>query len=424
MRMNFPTGLAVAVAGVALGFLAAGRMVPSGNRDVTAAARPPAKGPAGQGGGQSDRTAGDGAPRTLEELEKHLRKKGVGPDIASHMERLSVEEIRSLMEALLMASVAEPENLVIHHTAIRAAARELYRREGTAALEWGRALAEQGNAFLFEKLVMAAVEDSPELAKPWVDLYQKKHGLFGGNPFREVAFRAAGKKGVDAVLEARKALGDGAGDPLVYGPLPDDFDFNRLLTEVRDTTGLAAPLKLWAGKDPDAAWQALKEMDSGDPESAARYLHSLFDGMSQTVGEDAAVKWMAARLGELPGDLREKALFSLMNTHDLRYQVVNGVMDGLPNDADRVALVMGTITPFNGDGPLDILRHLGNSSLQTDALVGAAKSFSRFANDSQQPDSKRVYDYFTKITADLNLPPEERARVMETLGKPQDVFSR
>lgn len=427
MKMNFPKGITVAVAGVALGFLAATRMAPPGSKDAAAGVRPPVAVGKGDGGHARKSTTApgdDGDSNDLAALEKGLRKKGAGPDIIGHMERLSAEEIRALMETLLVASQAEPENLGIHHTAIRATARELYRRDGTAALEWGSDLAEQGRSFLFEQLVMAAVEDSPELAKPWADLYQKKYGMIGGNPFLEVAFRSASAKGVDAVLKAREIFGDGAGTPLAYGPLPDDFDFKRLLVEARGSVGLEAPLELWAGKGPDAAWLALKEMESGDPESAARYLHSLFDGLSQTQGEDAAVKWVAARLGDLPADLREKALFSIMNTHDMRYQVVDAVMDGLPTDSDRVAMVMGTISPYAGDAPLDILRHLGSTVLQTDALVMSAKSFSRLASDPLQGESKTVNEYFSKIVADLNLSPSDRERVMETLRTPRDPFDR
>ncbi|RYD46394.1 MAG: hypothetical protein EOP85_07520, partial [Verrucomicrobiaceae bacterium] len=250
--------------------------------------------------------------------------KGVGPDFAGYMERLGEDELRSLIGDLWASGQSEPENIGVSDAAIRAAARELYRREGSAAMEWANNLPlKDGRKLVLKHVIVAAVEDSPAAAKSWVDLFQQKYAMIGENPFREPAFRAAGKKGVDALLEAREVMGDGIGESLVRGPLPDDFDFKRLLTEVRDTNGLNEPLKLWAARDPDVVWKVLKEMDSGEPESAAKYFSSLFDGISQTQGEDAAAKWVAGRLSELPGELRQKALFSLMNTHNMRYQVVN-----------------------------------------------------------------------------------------------------
>jgi hypothetical protein len=429
MKMNFPTGVVVGVAGLVIGFLSSICIDPAGRTDVATGART-----ALSDGGHardSDSAAGDdGEANSLANLEERLRKKAVGPDIAGYMERLGAEEIRSLIEYLEDASRTDLGYSDILETAMHAAARELYRREGKAALEWGSSQGEQGKPSIFKKLVMAALEDSPQLAKPWVDIYQQKYAMIGEDPFREAAFRAASAKGVDAVLEARRVLGVGNGQQFVHGPLPDDFDFKRLLAEAPGAmgsygaVGFESAVELWAGRDPDSAWKALMEIGGENPQVASRYLNSIFNGMSQTVGEDAAVKWMAGRLDDLPANLREQALFATMDSHDLRYQVVDKVLDGLPTDQDRVALAMGTVTPFSGDGPLDILRHLGSTSLQTDALVGAAKCFSQMASNPENQAARDVKDYFSKIITDLNLPPADRERVLETLRTPQDLFTR
>ncbi|RYD34660.1 MAG: hypothetical protein EOP85_19640, partial [Verrucomicrobiaceae bacterium] len=291
MKPKFSNRMLVAMAGLILGFSAASLMAPAdharsiarANRHTTERKVPDAEMP--------NTSLDDGTPRTLEDLEKHYRTKGAGPDLAGHLERLTPEEIRSLMEALWEVQRAGEVDPGVLPVAIQAAARELYRREGIGALEWGNTLAEQGKSEIFEKLVMAAVEDSPEQAKPWVDIFQSKYAFPFSNPFREVAFRAASTKGVDAVLEARRILGGGVGEQLVYGPLPDDFDFKRMLAEAPDSmgshgaVGFESAVELWAGTDPDAAWQALMETGGDNRKVASRYLDSIFNGMSQTVGE-------------------------------------------------------------------------------------------------------------------------------------------
>lgn len=434
MKTDLPIKVAVAVAGVALGFLlgmkAAGGRGDAGEGDGRG--RPATAVTTGADGGKSreDKSSHPGRQgHSLAALEYRLRKQGTGPDYAAYLERLSMAELRETMAEVVEAAHGATESRPGLLRVARAAARELFRRDDVAALEWAGGLKrEERRAVILTQLIFAALEESPELAKPWVDRFQKEMGYppGGHSAFIEEALKAASGKGVDAILTVRDVFGGNlAGYKLTDGPLPQDFDFKRLLTEFKQNGGaLGEPIHLWAARDPDAAWAALRELEKGQGEMVCQYFSSLFDGMSQTAGENEAARWIGGKLGELPANLRQQALFSMMDTHDGRYQVVNAVMDNLPTDADRVAMAMGTVSPMGGDAPLDILRHLGTASLQADALVGAAKSYSRVASDPEHQDSKMVNGYFTKIIADLNLPPAERERVMETLRTPQDPFSR
>src|SRR5215217_1180001 len=60
------------------------------------------------------------------------------------------------------------------------------------------------------------------------------------------------------------------GTSLAAGPLPGDFDFKRLLKECSDSPGMLGPMHVWAAKDPDAAWAAMAEMDTGDGKASSK----------------------------------------------------------------------------------------------------------------------------------------------------------
>ncbi|RYD18865.1 MAG: hypothetical protein EOP88_21085 [Verrucomicrobiaceae bacterium] len=429
MKANRSIDLTVALAGLALGFFAAAGIAPAGAGAVEAVKRSSRVASAGAGETRKEKEAGRSSgedSHSLSSLETRLRRHAPGPDYSFHMERLGDGELKTLSTALSKMFQAQPEIRTPAFRAIEDAARELYRREGLAGLEWARGLSpEEGQFTMFQQMLGAAVADSPAAAKPWVDIFRKEQGSQWSNPFLEAAIQSASGQGVDAILEVRKVFGEEIRTtPIICGPVPANFDFKRLLDEFGGEYGMHQPVHLWAANDPGAVWDALKGMKAGDGELSTRRFGSLFSGMTQTQGEEAATKWMVSRLDELPGDVREQAVFNLLATHDNRYQVVDTVMAGLPRDADRVMLATQMVTPFAGDAPLKILRNLGPGPMQVEALVGSAKVFSRAANDPANPLSKQVNEFYTKAVEDLDLPPADRQRVLETLRTPQDLFPK
>lgn len=428
MKTNLPMDVTVALAGLVLGFSAAAWTFAS--RDGGASARPEKPILIEYEAGREGRNRGVGKgeeAHSLAAFEKRLRKHAPGPDYTSQMERLGTAELKDLSGTLFkMMWQPPPEVQGPALRAIRDATRELYRREGTAALDWANALPlQEGKLCILQQMLFAAVEDSPVAAKPWVDLYQKEHGAGRSNPFLEVAIESASKQGVDAVLEVGKVFGEEMGNaPVASGPLPEGFDFKRLLGEFGGKFGMYQPIHLWAANDPDAAWQALKEAKGGTGELAGFHANCIFSGISQTQGEVAATKWLVPRLDELPAETREKAVYSMLGYHENRYQVVDEVMAALPKQSDRVTLASSLLSPFAGQAPLKILRDLGTASAQAEALVNSAKRFSRDANDPANPLSKQVNEFFTGIVQELDLPPADRERVLETLRTPQDLFPK
>lgn len=431
MKMNRLTSTLVAVAGVATGFLTAtggSGLGAEGAGDVRSRATRGTAGENGAGARGGANARDDEEEHSLAALEQRLKRKAPGPDYRAHTERLPTPELRDLLvELQALQSASAGVTPFYAFAAIRAAAQELYQREGLAAVEWADSLPRKSGQMVWRELILVAVVNDPKAAKPWVDKYQKEQeGSMAGvsNPFIKEAIRAASSQGVEALLRLKEIYGaDAMGrTALAEGQLPADFDFKRLLEEFRGSHGLGEPVHLWAARDPDTAWKALTELDTGDGEVLFRYSASIFDGMSQTAGEEAATRWLVPRLDALPGEFREKAIFSLLNSHDMRYQVVDSVMAGLPRDSDRVTLAMGMVTPFAGDAPLEILQGLDSAPLRMEALLGSAKVFSRAASDPANPVSKMVNDYFTKLVGQLNLSPADRDRVLQTLGTPQDPF--
>ncbi|RYD20589.1 MAG: hypothetical protein EOP88_14520 [Verrucomicrobiaceae bacterium] len=318
--MNFPTGVLVAAVGAAVGFLAA-----VGTRDTGGEGR----GDAGRG------KAVTGSPGReeyqLSKLEQVLKQKGPGPNYRAHMERLTTEELRGLLRELSLTQLEQVHRnpYANNPPALGEAAEELYRREGLAALQWATGdgfIPDSPQGDLLRVLLLVAVAEDPAGAKPWVDAYQKAlEGSMAGawNPFIEQAIRAASSQGVDALLRLKEIYGVdvlGKAD-LTTGQLPADFDFKRLLQEFPQSHGLNATVRLWAAKDPEGAWKALREMDAENKWTTSRYATSLFTGMSQTMGEEAATKWLASRLDEVSGPYRDRLLFSLLNDQRMNYQV-------------------------------------------------------------------------------------------------------
>lgn len=428
MKMNFPTGILVAVAGLAIGYLSARSVAADDAAAGAGDARSRASRSAQVGAERNGRDGGEarqGTGHDLAALQLLLKTKGPGPDYGPHMERLTAAELRDLLAELSALDAGATTGSPFHAVpAMAAAARELYHREGMAAVEWANSLPRKnGGMEIWREMILAAVVDAPESAEPWVARYQKEQMPGAWNPFIEAAVRAASAEGVDAILRLRDVFGDSLHQTeCATGPVPDDFDFTRLVQEFRGAGRLDMPIHLWAGKDPEAAWSYLSKINTTDGGLVSRHFNSLFTGLSQTMGEKAAARWLVSRLGELPEYSRTRAVFSMLDSHDMRHEVVGPLMAELPGDADRVALAIGAITPYAGDEPLKILQSLDSETVRVEAVIGAAKVFSRAANFPDHPEAKTITAYFTNLMDQLNLSSTDRERVQEVLRTPQDPF--
>ncbi|RYD47303.1 MAG: hypothetical protein EOP85_05735, partial [Verrucomicrobiaceae bacterium] len=166
MKMDVRTGMLVAIVGLVIGFLSSrgglGVEVPGKTAGENLRTGPGKQTAPGITGAEEE--------HSLAALETLLKRSGAGPDYQVHMARLSTRELQGFLIG----------NSTFHSRAARAAAKELFRREGPAALEWADGRTPKVGDDQQMLLILAAAVENPPLAKPWVDIYQNKRRILHG----------------------------------------------------------------------------------------------------------------------------------------------------------------------------------------------------------------------------------------------------
>lgn len=369
-----------------------------------------------------------GAPLLTKEAlsEKHdlstllrwqFQKNRGDTELQNEIGRMNNTAIRELITGLLEAT--QSDGLDVQEI-LRTATKELFHREGDKALEWADRLApESGRMRILEQVIMAAAGDSAEFALPWIGRYEVEFGKGLGNPFAAAAIIGATQRGAEDLMGLREIYGDCS----PRGPIPDDFDFNLLFSQNRNLAALAATMEYWTAKDRDAAWAGVQEIVRKDSNTGMNFFGSVFTGIAATEGEQKAAHWISNKLDELPPDLRERAISTLLTNQLTQNTAYDTVMAEFPHDADRVALAASIINPFaNPTVGSNVLEALGSESLQVQALIRSAKTFSRVASDPDDRSAKDIHSYFGKTMDQLNLSPASREKVSTVLNTPQDPY--
>lgn len=394
------------------GLVASAPAANSGRRDRTEAASQ-----------RSNETArGDG--HDLKSLRRwHLQQKSGGLETISQLERMDTAAIRDLMTGLVAAQ--KDDRATDFGEILAAAAGELFRREGEEALEWANRLdPSAGRTLLIDQMIRAAAGQSPEIALPWIGRYHQEFGKGLSNEFGRAAIIGATARGAEDLLRLKELYGDELrGCQFPIGPYPDGFDFHLLVAKLPFSSDLRPTLACWTARDRDAAWAGIKEVIERDRNLAAGYFGSLFTGIAATEGDRKAARWVAAKLDEVPPDLRERAIASILTDQLLENASYESVMAGLPRESDRVALAGSLVSPGgNSPAALGALKLLGSEALQTDALASAAVGFSRMVADTGNPNSRMVLDYFDGLMNQLKLSPASREKITTTLHTPRDPY--
>lgn len=375
--------------------------------------------------------ANERTPRSITEIpqEKHdltailrwySQRSDGDPEIQNEIGRMDSATIRETVTRLFAAQQYEPMDV---HLILKAAAEELFQRDGEKALEWADSLdAESGRRVILERFITAAVESSPAIAKSWIGRYEGEFGTDPFSPLPSAARTGATGRGAADLLQLSKILGNNQStEPM--GRLPDDFDFHLLISQSENLGPLGAAMEYWTAKDRESAWAGVREVMDKDATKGVDFFGSVFTGIVATEGEKKAARWISTKLDELPPDLRERAVSSLLTNQPTQNAAYSTIMAEFPHDADRVALAASVVNPFsNPTAGSNALQSLGSESLQLEALVRSAKTFSRVASDHDDPSSREILSYFGKTMDGLNLGPASREKVNSVLNTLQDPY--
>lgn len=345
----------------------------------------------------------------------HHRTQEGDPNILRELERMEDSELKDYMNGLLSGMLGDDESQRMALSLIlKRAAAELYRRDPDAAMAWARA----GDPPMSRRLAMfqvlgAAMRDNPVASLGWFDEFSKEYGRQTVALLSINAVLGATERGADEVVKLHELYkGKLASVSFPFGPLPEGFDYHRLVSGAGELMDVSPSVRHWAAKDKEAAWKGVKEtMDAGKPSSGGRF-GALFYGVAVVEGEEAAAKWMARKLGEVPAAKRDQAINSLVS-QDMSQSQLQEVMKALPSEADREALVERTFHSIPGELLAPALMELGSEEARKRLLLS---SVSDLAKSSDRNYRTVELERFSKVMDEIGMSEAGKAEVRKAMG--------
>jgi hypothetical protein len=336
------------------------------------------------------------------------------------LERMNAGELKALMRELAISLKRElpAEEGQAAYSVQQAAAAELWRREGPAALEWAAGIAAgEGKNGILSAILSEVTRDLPEIGKQWIERYRGEFGDEWAREFANCAIAGANGRGVDDVLKVMELFKDDMrGVPLNQGTYAEDFDFHRLVTSLPPGYNLTETVKYWAARDKEAAWEGVREVMTTSGPGGGVYFASLFRGIVTLEGDEKAAAWTMTKLGEIPAGSREKAIRSLA-MYRLPNESASALIQAMPGENDRVYLVSELAQPSRAAAALGALQALGLEKLQAQALVLTAARQAEYAARGNAP-SRETLGFFTTTMDQLHFTPESRQMVEAALPHP------
>ncbi len=335
------------------------------------------------------------------------------------VERMNPGEIRELMAGLI-ADLIAPDPPIDDNArralraSLQAAARELFHREGDEALRWADAAASgKGREELLGAMIVAAVMDSPGIAKPWIERYLIDFGKGRQFEFQVAAGRGATARGAEDLVKLKETLGELA-MPVPVGPLPEGFDFPLMMDNFKaGEPEIREAMQLWAARDRDAAWKEIRKISEKDPLQSALLVGAVFSGMAVGGNEREAIRWIMPKLDELPMERRDWAMNSLFADNDNARAAITDIMREIPREEDRAAVADGLIIPGGNETvALSAIRAIGGEEAQKQAILKSLESWrgdGSFAEPGAPILTKR--DYYTSLIYKLGFSEESRQEV-------------
>ncbi len=413
-----------ALAGALLGWFPATALKDSSAREGNSVAGPPrdfaasAKSERDAPGSTSTRT-GSGTARRYATLKREWAEWMATPDAARRaIESMSSTELQTYLLTMNRGDGRSMAQITMSESLRGAAARQLCRRDPEAAMKWAAAQ-DTAQGGLLETMVRIGVKEDPTLAERWVALAKEKTNEQKANEIAATAWKAAAGKDADILLAQEKSatIGGALGGFGVRGmDFAEGFDFARYVKESTQPMGLRNAFLQWAARDPEQACLSLQS--PGGPQGSYLY-GAIFEGIATVKGDAAAVTLLTGKLADLPDDLRQEAIVSLLDSRGLTSERMDLLIAATTREDDLVALTEASIIPYGADGKKDLPSTRALASLeparQLAALEASAKRYLRaLANPAQ---AKQIRDGYDIIMERIALPEESRARVRESLAK-------
>lgn len=416
-RAAMLTGLGVL--GVLVGFGLSLSLPFSGDRVVSSRKSPPSK-PPRPISPVSLRPAKNAVPeeRTLARmLALHQRGPGEMGDLRREMERLGPEELRGRMKELLEGFQNEQRTYGLRET-LRMFGEELFRREGEAALEWAEGLDEKLRKPALEALLRAAAAESPAVAKRWIDRLRETYGPEWNSRASWDAMRAAAGRGADDLLQVAALFGvDLEEGPQSAPSYVEDFDFAKMLSQFPKGHGAREAFRYWTAKDKDAAWATMKTLFEAKQEDATLSMGAMWGGVAAAEGRDASIRWLLARLDEIPQDMREATMENLNRQNALLPEDYKALMSSLQRSDDRLGFASGFFAVWGDINEVHAVMEPLNHQERVDVIVKAAKDYSRMYLTVEEDRSRSIGAYFDARISEYSFSPEESEKVREALGR-------
>jgi len=303
-----------------------------------------------------------------------------GPSVSRELERLDATALKELVAVALTDPRADSddstESGAVEDTFLLACG-ELYRREGTKALDWAESVGEAaGRQRVLRELLILAAGESPELAKPWMDRYGATYGeTERGYLLGPRLISAAEQRGANAVIRLGEILGEDCWASGSGRGYPEGFDFAMLVTGLPDCGGRSDAVEGWAARDREAAWAGVMAFwnKDGAGENADTYLRGLYQGAAFAAGDEAAARWIGEKLDSLQEGKDGKMLANISEEIPAAQDAT--FLAALKQDADKLAYAGGlTEVPYAPDWQRlhGVFAALGTEALQGELLTRTA----------------------------------------------------
>lgn len=366
MNSRIIPSLIAATAGLALGWLA-GRGG-AGEQSTPVAANGHASAKART---LSSESAEKAPPRSFAAYVQRVANPVEEEEAIAAAARMSTGELQTLLLAMPEFQWNEPSaEYHLQKVAAKAAADELVRREGVAAVDWSVSTNDKEARFL---VLMALAAVDPRATHERMLPFNMAYSGYLGSSFGYEALKAAALRGAADVQAVQDLWKDGGSLDQIHS-YARDFDFAAYFDKNQEYSGPDAPMTAWAAADPEAAAKSI-EKHIHDRPRWSNLLGAALEGRATMVSEAEAAPWACELLQKIPdGHLREEALHSL--ARDPSNARVEALIQHLPTDRDRLDYIQALFNnDMSGRGTriLAGLQAIDSEAVRVEALIGMNK---------------------------------------------------
>lgn len=293
--------------------------------------------------------------RSYERLVQHVKRGGVIPREGSDfLARASREEILAMMESSAASHGSDNDWYTNRKLleAIKAAARELCRRDGLAAVEWVEK--KSSSMHLSNAMIAEFTRENPQMGKGLWEGHFRRFGNSRGWDFMNAAMEGAASRSAGDLLAVERDL-NSSNSQAVKG-FSENFDFKEYLSKTQSIGNVDSAFESWAAADPDAAAEGLSGGLGANADGGQFY--GAFKGRAAMVGEDAAAEWILDRMDGLESEKR-KEVMRWLTSKDTPGERVQAFINRLPDEKEKLEFAVEVVQTDrqNGNARESIAEH-------------------------------------------------------------------